>query len=171
MSITTPYFFSVHVQFVERQVPRDNHNPITPKSNEPTVPQVVTNERSDELSSSDDERKGQDADDTDQLTLPRPWRFKKDHPPTNILGTVNEGVRTHSRLREDMNVAFTSQAEPRKVDDAFLEVEWVNAMHEELEQFERNEVWKLVPRPEHVNVIGTKWIFKNKLNEEGKICT
>ena len=42
-------------------------------------------------------------------------------------------------------------------------------MHEELEQFERNEVWKLVPRPEHVNVIGTKWIFKNKLNEEGKI--
>ena len=68
-----------------------------------------------------------------------------------------------------MNVAFTSQVEPRKVDDAFLEVEWVNAMHEELEQFERNEVWKLVPRPEHVNVIGTKWIFKNKLNEEGKI--
>ena len=160
---------SVHVRCVERQVPRDNQNPITSKSNEPTVPQVVTNERSDELSSSDDERKGQDADDTDQLTLPRPWRFKKDHPSTNILGTVNEGVRTRSRLREDMNVAFTSQAEPRKVDDAFLEVEWVNAMHEELEQFERNEVWKLVPRPEHVNVIGTKWIFKNKLNEEGKI--
>ena len=42
-------------------------------------------------------------------------------------------------------------------------------MHEELEQFERNEVWKLVPRPEHHNVIGTKWIFKNKLNEEEKI--
>ena len=62
-----------------------------------------------------------------------------------------------------------SQIEPRKVDDAFLEVEWVNAMHEELEQFERNGVWNLVPRPEHQTIIGTKWIFKNKLNEEGKI--
>ena len=45
----------------------------------------------------------------------------------------------------------------------------MNAMHEELEQFERNGVWDLVPRPEHQNVIGTKWIFKKKLNEEGKI--
>ena len=68
-----------------------------------------------------------------------------------------------------MNVAFTYQIEPRKADEALLEVEWVNAMHDELEQFERNKVWSLVPRLEHQNVIGTKWIFKNKLNEEGKI--
>ena len=68
-----------------------------------------------------------------------------------------------------MNVAFTSQIEPRKVDEALLEAEWVNAMHDELEQFEQNKVWSLVPRPTNQNVIGTKWIFKNKLNEEGKI--
>ena len=42
-------------------------------------------------------------------------------------------------------------------------------MHDELEQFERNKVWSLVPCPKHQNVIGTKWIFKNKLNEEWKI--
>ena len=42
-------------------------------------------------------------------------------------------------------------------------------MHEELEQFEQNEVWNLVPRPENQNVIGTKSIFKNKFNGEGKI--
>lgn len=34
-------------------------------------------------------------------------------------------------------------------------------MHEELEQFERNCVWDLVPWPSHTNVIGTKWIYKN----------
>ena len=42
-------------------------------------------------------------------------------------------------------------------------------MHEELHQFVRNDVWELVPRPKGVNVIGTKWIFKNKSNEHGTI--
>ncbi|CAM8993517.1 unnamed protein product [Rhodiola kirilowii] len=37
-------------------------------------------------------------------------------------------------------------------------------MHEELEEFARNDVWDLVPKPDGVNVIGTKWIFKNKLD-------
>ena len=40
-------------------------------------------------------------------------------------------------------------------------------MHEELHQFVWNDVWELVPRPKGVNVIGTKWIFKNKLDEHG----
>ena len=42
-------------------------------------------------------------------------------------------------------------------------------MHEELNQFVRNEVWELAPRPENVHVIGTKWIFKNKTDEDGEI--
>ena len=42
-------------------------------------------------------------------------------------------------------------------------------MQEELQQFERNDVWTLVPRPEGINVIGTKWIFKNKSDEFGNI--
>ncbi|KAK6144502.1 hypothetical protein DH2020_021322 [Rehmannia glutinosa] len=39
-------------------------------------------------------------------------------------------------------------------------------MQEELNQFERNKVWELVQRPTHQNVIGTKWVYKNKMNEE-----
>ena len=42
-------------------------------------------------------------------------------------------------------------------------------MHEELHQFVRNDVWELVPRPKGVNVIGTKWIFKNKSDEHGAV--
>lgn len=38
-------------------------------------------------------------------------------------------------------------------------------MQEELLEFERNKVWTLVPRPTHTNLIGTKWIFKNKTDE------
>ena len=42
-------------------------------------------------------------------------------------------------------------------------------MHDELIQFVRNNVWELVPRPENKNVIGTKWIFKNKTDESGNV--
>ena len=44
-----------------------------------------------------------------------------------------------------------------------------HALQEELNQFERNEVWTLVPRPKTTNVIGTKWIFRNKSDEHGNI--
>ena len=42
-------------------------------------------------------------------------------------------------------------------------------MHEELNQFVRNDVWELVPRPKEAHVISTKWIFKNKTDEDGEI--
>jgi len=46
---------------------------------------------------------------------------------------------------------------------------WLLAMPEELNQFERNQVWHLVTRPHDRPTIGTKWIFKNKLDESGNI--
>jgi hypothetical protein len=42
-------------------------------------------------------------------------------------------------------------------------------MDEELDQIEKNDTWELVPRPKNKNVIGTKWVFRNKLNEYGQI--
>ena len=43
------------------------------------------------------------------------------------------------------------------------------AMDEELDQIEKNNTWELVPRPNHKNVICTKWVYRNKLNEYGHI--
>jgi hypothetical protein len=45
------------------------------------------------------------------------------------------------------------------------DVDWVNAMHEELNNFTRNQVRELVERPKNHNVIGTKWIFRNKQDQ------
>ncbi|RVW42084.1 hypothetical protein CK203_093287 [Vitis vinifera] len=42
---------------------------------------------------------------------------------------------------------------------------WMIAMQEELNQFERSEVWELVPRPSNQSVIGTRWVFRNKMDE------
>ena len=42
-------------------------------------------------------------------------------------------------------------------------------MNEELDQTEKNNTWELVPQPKDKNVIGTKWVFRNKLNEDGQV--
>ena len=53
------------------------------------------------------------------------------------------------------------------MDEALQDADWVKSINEELHQFVWNDVWELVPRPNGVNVIGTKWIFKNKSDEHG----
>jgi hypothetical protein len=49
--------------------------------------------------------------------------------------------------------------------------DWVNAMQEDLECFTHNKVWSLVERPKdhRINMIGTKWVFKNKQDENGVV--
>ena len=46
---------------------------------------------------------------------------------------------------------------------------WKQAMKEELDQIVRNETWELVPRLVEKNVLGTKWVFRNKMNEQGEV--
>nr|GEZ09281.1 hypothetical protein [Tanacetum cinerariifolium] len=55
--------------------------------------------------------------------------------------------------------------EPANVAEALRDADWVSAMQEELDQFARLKVWRLVPRPGGKSVIKTKWIFKNKKDE------
>ena len=58
--------------------------------------------------------------------------------------------------------------EPLKVDEALDDLDWVMVMQEELNKFTRNKVWELVERPKQ-NVIGTKWVFRNKQGEHGVV--
>jgi hypothetical protein len=62
-----------------------------------------------------------------------------------------------------------SLEEPKKLEDALKDSDWVNAMHEELNSFARNQVWKLVERPKNYNVIGTKWVFRNKQDQDSMV--
>jgi hypothetical protein len=60
-----------------------------------------------------------------------------------------------------------SSIEPKKIDEALLDVDWVNAMHKELNNFTRNQVCELVEIPKGHHVIGTKWAFCNKQDQYG----
>jgi hypothetical protein len=54
------------------------------------------------------------------------------------------------------NTLFVALFEPRDVGHDLSDLSWVNVMHDELENFERNQVWTLVEHHRDVNVIGTK---------------
>jgi hypothetical protein len=64
---------------------------------------------------------------------------------------------------------FVALFEPRDVGHTLSDLSWVNVMHEELENFEGNQVWTLVEPPRDMNVIGTKWGFKYKQGEDSEI--
>ncbi|KAK1684263.1 hypothetical protein QYE76_045111 [Lolium multiflorum] len=134
---------------------------------------------------------GQDGDpndQVDQVTPPRPRRTKEEiearrlarrertleirgHTHDKVLGDVRAKVSTRRQLANFSNHhAYISVVEPKKVFEALEDSDWVEAMHEELNNFKRNKVWTLVEKPKECrNVIGTKWIFKNKQDEFGNI--
>jgi hypothetical protein len=57
--------------------------------------------------------------------------------------------------------------EPTYFEEANKDGFWNNSMDEELDQIEKNDTWELVPSLKDKNVIGTKWVYRNKLNEYG----
>ncbi|KAJ9556599.1 hypothetical protein OSB04_011213 [Centaurea solstitialis] len=79
-----------------------------------------------------------------EVYQPPALRWTKDHPIDQVLGNPSS-------------------------DDALRDPAWVSAMQEELAEFIRNNVWLLIPRPRKRTIIGSKWIFRNKLDEIGTI--
>ncbi|GJY51708.1 retrovirus-related pol polyprotein from transposon TNT 1-94 [Tanacetum coccineum] len=102
-------------------------------------------------------------------------KWTKDHPLENIIGELARPVSTRLQLHEQALFyyydAFLTFVEPKTYKDALTQSCWIEAMQEELNEFERLEVWELVPRPDKVMVITLKWIYKVKLDELGESFT
>ncbi|GKD73976.1 retrovirus-related pol polyprotein from transposon TNT 1-94 [Tanacetum coccineum] len=100
-------------------------------------------------------------------------KWTKDHPLENIIGELARPVSTRLQLHEQALFcyydAFLTAVEPKTYKDALTQACWIEAMQEELNEFERLEVWELVPRPDKVMVITLKWVYKVKLDELGGI--
>jgi hypothetical protein len=105
----------------------------------------------------------------DRHTQESTKQFKEITPSTPFLVTFIRGVTTRSRVAHFYeHYSFVSSIEPYRVEYALRDTDWVLAMQEELNNFTRNEVWHLVPRPNQ-NVVGTKWVFRNKQDEHGVV--
>jgi hypothetical protein len=94
---------------------------------------------------------------------------QKNHPEELIIGNKSDGVQTRRQLLYQTEITLLSHIEPSSIKEACKYDNWVNAMNEELDQIEKNQTWELVPRPKNKNVIGTKWVYKNKMDENGQV--
>jgi hypothetical protein len=93
------------------------------------------------------------------------------HPQDQIIGSPSQGVITHSHKHASFieHHSFVSCVEPTCIDEALEDPDWVNAMHEELNNFTRNQVWTLKKPPQDARIIGAKWVFRNKQDDQGVI--
>nr|GFB73149.1 retrovirus-related Pol polyprotein from transposon TNT 1-94 [Tanacetum cinerariifolium] len=100
-------------------------------------------------------------------------KWTKDHPLDNIIGQLFRPVSTRLQLYDQALFcyydAFLNSVEPKTYKEALTQSCWIEAMQEELNEFERLEVWELVPLPDKVMVITLKWIYKVKLDKLGGI--
>nr|GFA53474.1 retrovirus-related Pol polyprotein from transposon TNT 1-94 [Tanacetum cinerariifolium] len=90
-----------------------------------------------------------------------------------LLLRLKKPVSTRLQLHEQALFcyydAFLTSVEPKMYKDALTQSCWIEAMQEEINEFERLEVWELVPRPDKFMVITLKWIYKVKLDKLGGI--
>ncbi|GJT28799.1 retrovirus-related pol polyprotein from transposon TNT 1-94 [Tanacetum coccineum] len=93
----------------------------------------------------------------------------KDHPLGTVIGNLNQRTLRSQVQNQSNFFCFVSSVEPKNIKEAIQDESWTMAMQEELNQFKTNDVWCLVPPPKNQTIIGTKWVFKNKLDENGVV--
>nr|GEV55846.1 retrovirus-related Pol polyprotein from transposon TNT 1-94 [Tanacetum cinerariifolium] len=100
-------------------------------------------------------------------------RWKKDHPLEQVIVNPSQSIRTRRQLETDGEICMfaltVSQTEPKNIKESMADSVWIEAMQEEIHQFERLDVWELVDRPLCKNVINLKWLWKNKCDKENTV--
>nr|GEZ65818.1 retrovirus-related Pol polyprotein from transposon TNT 1-94 [Tanacetum cinerariifolium] len=91
----------------------------------------------------------------------------RNHLLENVIGNVNQRTLRSQAQNQSNFFCIISTIEPKNVNEDLGDKSWIVAMQEELNQFVANDVWELVPQPTNMTIIGTKWIFRNKLDKNG----
>nr|GEU59897.1 retrovirus-related Pol polyprotein from transposon TNT 1-94 [Tanacetum cinerariifolium] len=95
------------------------------------------------------------------------FKESRNHPLENVIGTLNQRTLRLQAQNQSNFFYFISTIEPKNVNEALTDESQIISMQEELNQFIVNDVWELVPQPKNMKIIGTKWVFRNKLDEKG----
>ncbi|GJS32426.1 putative ribonuclease H-like domain-containing protein [Tanacetum coccineum] len=100
-------------------------------------------------------------------------KWTDSHPIDNIIGNPSRPVSTRKQLATDALWCFynsvLSKVEPKNFQSAATEDCWFQAMQDEIHEFDRLDVWELVPPPDSAMIIALKWIYKVKLDEYGDV--
>nr|GEW55232.1 retrovirus-related Pol polyprotein from transposon TNT 1-94 [Tanacetum cinerariifolium]GEW74483.1 retrovirus-related Pol polyprotein from transposon TNT 1-94 [Tanacetum cinerariifolium] len=96
-------------------------------------------------------------------------KHSKDHPLETVIGSFNERTLRSQVQNQSNFFCFVSTIEPKNIKETIQDEIWTMAIQEELNQFKLNDVWSLVSPPKNQTIIGTKWVIKNKLDENGVV--
>ncbi|GJR06430.1 ribonuclease H-like domain-containing protein [Tanacetum coccineum] len=100
-------------------------------------------------------------------------KWTDSHPIDNIIGNPSRSVSTQKQLATDALWCFynsvLSKVESKNFNSAVIEDCWFQAMQDEIHEFDRLDVWELVPPPDCAMIIALKWIYKVKLDEYGDV--
>ncbi|GJX31519.1 retrovirus-related pol polyprotein from transposon TNT 1-94 [Tanacetum coccineum] len=91
----------------------------------------------------------------------------RNHPLENVIGNLKQRTLRSQAQNQSNFFCFISTIEPKNVNEAVTDESWIVAMREELNQFIANNVWELVPQPRNMTIMGSKWVFRNKLDANG----
>ncbi|GJU45528.1 retrovirus-related pol polyprotein from transposon TNT 1-94 [Tanacetum coccineum] len=89
----------------------------------------------------------------------------KSHLLEQVIGNLNQRTLRSQSQNKSNFFCFISTIEPKNVNEALGDESWVVAMQEELNQFVANDFWDLVSPPKNQSIIRTKWVYRNKLDE------
>ncbi|GKF21337.1 retrovirus-related pol polyprotein from transposon TNT 1-94, partial [Tanacetum coccineum] len=90
-----------------------------------------------------------------------------DDPCHELLHDVSTSQESSSNVQSSHSPL--ELIEPKNFKESMLESSWIEAMQEEIYEFERLHVWELVSCPDKVMLIKLKWIFKVKTDEFGGV--
>ncbi|GJS26184.1 retrovirus-related pol polyprotein from transposon TNT 1-94 [Tanacetum coccineum] len=145
-------------------------NPFAPVDNHPFI-NVFAPKSSSEASSSGNLSSSESPYVSQTLHHLRKW--SKYHPLDNIIANPSRPVSTRKQLATDalwcLYNSVLSKVEPKNFKSAITEDCWFQAMQDEIHEFDRLQVWELVPQPDCVMIIALKWIYKVKLDEYGDV--
>ncbi|GJR07713.1 putative ribonuclease H-like domain-containing protein [Tanacetum coccineum] len=100
-------------------------------------------------------------------------RWTKNHPLTNVNRNPSRPISIRKQLKTGAMWcyfdAFLTSIEPKTFKQALEHPSWIDAMQEEIHEFQRLKVWELVPCPDRVMLIKLKWIYKVKMDKEGRV--
>nr|GEZ61647.1 hypothetical protein [Tanacetum cinerariifolium] len=103
------------------------------------------------------------------------YRWMKDHPLKQVRGNPSRPVHTRRQLATDLEMCMfaltMSTAEPKNIKEAMVDSAWIEAVQEELHQFDRLQVWELLDKPFGKMVIRLKWLWKNKKGEDQTVIS
>ncbi|GKB69181.1 gag-pol polyprotein [Tanacetum coccineum] len=92
------------------------------------------------------------------------------HPLEQVRGNPTMPVQTRRQLATDPEMCMfaltVSIVEPKNIKEAMADSAWIEAMQDELHQFDRLKVWELVDKPFGKMIIKLKWLWKNKKDED-----